>query len=180
MQETDCRLAPTRPRFRMPPSLAAHCAHHSPVVRTVNGVVVPLGLRMKEDPMSEQRTDAEELTLAVAALERAVDRIAKLVGSDDHSTRDHARYQLRRLERTWLCCVINHANKSKEPCRCVRYLEALGELGQWDAEVVLKGIRRLLARLDASTERDAAVRAVRPLVEAVKEGRGSRQKRVDR
>jgi hypothetical protein len=141
---------------------------------------MPLDLDPREDPMIEQRTDAEELTLAVAAMERAVDRIAKLVGSDDHSARDHARYQLRRLDRTWLCCVVNCANKSKEPRRCVRYLEALAEIGQWDAEVVLKGIRRLLARLDASTERDAALRAVRPLVEAVQEGRGSRQKRGDR
>jgi hypothetical protein len=130
--------------------------------------------------MSLQRTDAEELKLAISAVTRAVDRLAKLVASEDHSTRDHARYQLRRLDRTWLCCVIKHANKAKEACRCVRYLEALGEIGQWDAEVVLMGTKRLLARLDASTERDAALRAVRPLVEAVQEGRGSRQDRVDR
>jgi hypothetical protein len=141
--------------------------------------VIPPGQQTKEDLMSKQRTDAEELTLAVAAMNRSVDRVAKLVASDDQSTRDHARYHLRRLDRTWLSSVVQHANEVRDPRRCVRYLQALGEIGQWDAEAALRGVRRALARREGSAAQDAAERAVQPLVQAVEEGRGLRLRPTD-
>ena len=56
--------------------------------------------------MSTTRTDAEELELAIAAVDRAINRPAKLVASDDPPTRDHATFQLKRLGRIPLRSVI--------------------------------------------------------------------------
>jgi hypothetical protein len=153
----------------------------APNVATGSGeLMAPLDPRKRGEVMSTTRTDAVELKLALAAVDRAVNRLAKLVASEDLPTREHARFQLRRLGRISLRRVVIHALKSKEPHRCLWFLEALAEIGQWDAEVALIGTRRVLARFDAGPGRDAALRAIRPLIEAVREGHGSRRNRINR
>jgi hypothetical protein len=76
--------------------------------------------------------------------------------------------------------LIVLAHKSKDPHLCARLIEGLCEIGQGDAEVIFTCARRALARLDDSSVRDAALGAIRPLIEGVEEGRGSRQKRASR
>ena len=129
--------------------------------------------------MSTTRTDAEELELAIAAVDRAINRPAKLVASDDPPTRDHATFQLKRLGRISLRSVITQAQKSREVHRCLRFLEALAEIGQSDPEVALIGTRRVIGRFVPGPGRDAALNAIRPLILAAEAERGPRGNRID-